>query len=244
MSGFVNDILTVQVSFATKKPFLVSTLSREQIEIDMFFNGTEVLIFGTIHSIQDINFETLTIVMVMMGPRDRVRFQYERPYDHDPFVVDDVPGFYAVLSNRELEFLAPETLKQYEIGFDQIRLTSGEETSPQRIKKFREHLLQNMKSLHLYQEDFARIRFVEGRLFKAEVSLPARLPIGTYRITLYLFEHDKISDIQELSLNIEKIGWSRRIYSLAQHFPFLYGCLAIGSAVLLGWLSHRWFRVS
>ena len=96
--------------------------------------------------------------------------------------------------------------------------------------------------ISLFQESDDAISFIGRSLFRGSVQLPVDVPIGRYTTQVFLFRNGKLLSQSQSSLQVEKVGAERMIYTLAFHYPFAYGLLAVLMAVSAGLLAWTVFR--
>jgi hypothetical protein len=72
-------------------------------------------------------------------------------------------------------------------------------------------------------------------LFRAEVSFPATVPTGEYRVDVYHVKDEWVQSVTTIPLKVGKVGLEEAIYRFAQDEPALYGLVAILVAALSGY---------
>jgi len=81
-----------------------------------------------------------------------------------------------------------------------------------------------------------------GRLFRAELPFPSRLPEGVYDVRTYLLRDGKIVAAVSRPLPVGKVGFSAQLAGWADNDGPLYGLGAIFMALLLGWAGGAVMR--
>ena len=138
----------VQAPPARAEP-LVADLSRNFIAITSGFDGTEVLLFGTIDGKGDL-------VIVVRGPDQRVVVRRKDRVagvwmNRDHLEFSGVPAYYAVASSRPLDEIArPNLLALHQIGVEALRITPLSERPAEEISAFRDALLRTRIQEGLY----------------------------------------------------------------------------------------------
>jgi uncharacterized protein (TIGR02186 family) len=220
---------------------LVTGLSGHLIAITSNFTGAELLLYGTIEQSGDV-------VIVVRGPgfaetvRKKVRIAgiwvNSRAVEFD-----DVPGYYAVLTERRLDEVAPATLlARLEIGPDNLRILALGDENDLEVAGFKQAIVRTRLRQGLYRVDTGAVTFEGRRLFRARVEFPSSVPVGTYRVEAYLIQNDRVVAAQVIPLFVDKQGMEQAVYDFAQQQPHLYGLLAVLSAILVGWIAAAAFR--
>jgi len=221
-----------------------SDLSARDIKIESNFTGAEIVVFGTVENGRTSRAAgTYDVVVVIQGPDEAiVSRRKERTLglwmNRESQTFDQVPGFYAVLSNRPLNEIAkPETLERHDIGFDsmlQSPATTPASVPAGDVRAFRDAVIRIMQDEGLYVVDGRGVTFISKSLFRATINLPADVPDGGYLANVYLFRDGKLLSLNQSQLSITKAGFERLIYSTAFDYPLLYGILAVLVAVVVG----------
>ncbi len=232
---------------------LITSLSTHQVMITSSFTGTELVLFGSIER----DAATVPrrggydIVVTVMGPRqtlvtrkkDRILGIWANAASHT-FV--DVPAYLAVLSNREIDAIAPQPILQ--------RLTVGLANFPlaQRVgisrvisvpdDTFRNALVRLRTENGLYREEANAVTFLTPNLFRAAIRLPAEVPLGTYEIDLKLFADGTNLAQTASALEVVKVGVEQFIAAAARDHAILYGLTTMALALFTGWLASVIFR--
>ncbi|HLT78261.1 MAG TPA: TIGR02186 family protein [Ferrovibrio sp.] len=220
---------------------LITDLSSHLIAITSSFTGTELLLFGAIDEPGDI-------IVVVRGPvsnavvrrkgRTLGLWLTERSVSFD-----GVPGYYAVVSNKPLEEIAPEPLLQrLQIGTDNLRFRHLGGEPPPDMADFRRAIIRQKIREGLYHEAVDAIDFLGPKLFRTELSFPSTVPVGTYRAEIYLIRNDRIVAAQSTPLFIDKHGIEQQVFDFSRQEPGVYGMVAVLLAVLAGWAAAIAFR--
>ncbi len=242
MMGFVTG------AYAQTQQPLVADLDQHQIAIRSTFTGTELLLFGAIEAAPGKSLsadERGDVVIVVRGPQSDVTVRKKSrvgPIWVNTEAVDfkNIPGFYALLSTRPLDQIAPTALlRRHELGIDRVL---GSIKIDEAHQDFRSALVRTRTKDGLFLEDHQGFRFVGGKLFRARISLPANVPVGTYKVQAFLIRDGQVAGAQFSPLFVDKVGVELQIYRLAHNLPWLYGLMAVLLAVAAGWGTAVLFR--
>ena len=220
---------------------IVSGLSDNVIEVDARFTGSEVLLFGATELEGDI-------VVVVRGPWAGVVVRRKQRIagfwvNAESVGFAGIPRYYAVASTRPLDEIAgPELLADKQIGLENLVFQAFYADSAEGTAPFRDAVLRGEQQERLYPARPGTVEFLGRRLFRVAIDLPPKLPIGRYDVTIHVIEAGAIVASQTRQFEVRKTGLSARIEGFAHDQPWLYGLLAIASALMAGWLGGYLFR--
>jgi hypothetical protein len=103
-------------------------------------------------------------------------------------------------------------------------------------------LTEAQKDRGRYLEQTSGVHISKGGLFRADIELPASVPIGEYKVNTYLLKDGKVLTSQTTSLSVTHVGVEARINHLAHERPFVYALLALISSLALGGGAAYLFR--
>ncbi len=227
---------------------LVADLDTHQIAIRSTFTGTDLLLFGAIEAAPGKSLseeERGDVIIAVHGPTADVTVRKKSRVgpiwvNTDAVEFRDIPGFYALLSTRPLENIAPPALlRRHDLGIEQVL---ADTVLDQAHMEFQRALIRSRTDEGLFIEDHQGFRFVGGKLFRARISLPANVPVGTYKVQAFLIRDGQVVGAQFSPLFVDKVGVELQIFRLAHHLPWLYGLMAVLLSVLAGWATAVIFR--
>ena len=222
------------------EPLLIA-LSTQRIEIDSNFAGTSILLFGATDVAGDV-------VVSVRGPEEPVVVRRKRQsagvwINQEAIAFRNVPGYYFVAASRPLEEIAPaEYLDRKQLGAGRLLLeaiwfdTSGD------ADEFRAALHRHRERDSLYKSEPGTVEFIDERLFRTTIDLPAHVPTGDYVVEATLVVGGEVLSTRTDALSIEKAGFSADISAFARTDEALYGVIAIALALVAGWLGSFAFR--
>ena len=222
------------------EPLLIA-LSTQRIEIDSNFAGTSILLFGATDVVGDV-------VVSVRGPEEPVVVRRKRQsagvwINQEAIAFRNVPGYYFVAASRPLEEIAPaEFLDRKQLGSQRLLLeaiwfdTSGD------ANEFRAALHRDRERDSLYKSEPGTVEFIDERLFRTTIDLPAHVPTGDYVVEAMLMVGGEVLSTRTEALSIEKAGFSADISTFARADEALYGVIAIALALVAGWLGSFAFR--
>ncbi|SLN28861.1 TIGR02186 family protein [Oceanibacterium hippocampi] len=225
---------------------LLTDISSHLVSVTSSFTGTDLLIFGAIDTVPDA--PRGDIVIVVRGPaQDVVVRRKERVagiwVNSTAFTFKSLPGFYAVAASAPLaEILSASQARRLEVGSENLRFTPEKGLGDPEAPLFKTALIRNRLRDGLFSRETATVSFLGGTLFRANIHIPANVPVGSYTASIYLFRDGDIIEGQTTSLLIQKFGVGRTIFDFAHDQPFFYALIAVLLALLSGWAAALFFR--
>lgn len=240
LAALLAGILLLAAALPAGAQTLLFDLSRPRVSITSAFSGTDILVYGALDAPADV------IVTVSGAPSRQTVLRKERVLGlwvtgaRQTF--DDVPVYYAVAATKPLAQILPAD------GVPGVALTLAERLaaieargaqrrSPAELKAFVQGLIEAKRRDGLYPEGVAPITVLAGRLFRAELQFPSRLPVGDYEITAYVLRDGQPVTAVSKPLIVSKAGFSAEISEWARDEAPLYGGFAIAMALLVGWVT-------
>lgn len=231
---------------------LVADLSSRTIKITSNFTGSEIVVFGVIQRDGRTvsRAEPYDLVIVVRGKEQKLVSRRKEQIigvwiNKHSRSYSNAPNFYALTSTRILEEIAhPNLLAKYQLGTDYLLLPSGFKPSKggMALDEFRAAALRLRRQEGLYYDDLSSISFLSENLFRSSIKIPAKIPVGQYDVSLYLFRGGALLDQITEPLNISKHGFEQVTYSLANKRSLIYGLVSVLIALLTGWFAGVVFR--
>jgi uncharacterized protein (TIGR02186 family) len=236
---------------AAAQETVVTGISTDNIALTADFDGSEVFVFGAIRREGPIPEEAgaLDIVITLSGPERPLWVRRkERRFgiwmNTEAVRIARAPSFYAVAATRPVrEILTATERLRWGIGLDQaVRRVGGHptitDTSP-----FADAVVRIKEGQGLYAQMDGEVRLVEETLFQTNFVLPANLVEGTYLAEFFLVRDRAVIHSGATTITVEKAGIERWIFNMSREQPLAYGALAVGVALLTGWLAAFAFRL-
>ena len=234
---------------AARADSLMSDLSQRLIAITSSFTGSSILVFG---AVVPEGPGRRDVVIVLRGPDQSIRVRRkDRVFgiwinaDAHPFI--GIPAYYAVAATRPLADIgATAHFARHQIGLDALRLPDrereeGEAPDPE-VTPFRDAIRRLKARDGLFNPLIVPVTFVGPSLFRAEFQFPSNVPVGSYKVEIYLFKDGDLAGANSSALFVDKTGLERWIYRSAHEYPALYGLAAIAIAAIFGWGAAIVFR--
>jgi uncharacterized protein (TIGR02186 family) len=234
---------------AADKPVLVPDISARRVDIRYTFTGAQLLLFGAIvYPGGRPPSSPADIVVVLRGPVQPILLREKQKIagiwmNADSSRFRSAPSFYAVASSRPLsELVDDRTAAIYEMGLHNLQLSPGGGALPEKERRFEAGLLELRTRHGLYSENPRGVEISNGVLYRATITIPSQVPVGTYSAETFLVDHGRVLAVATRDIQINKSGFERYVALAARRHSFLYGLIAILLSLGLGWAAAAVFR--
>jgi uncharacterized protein (TIGR02186 family) len=99
-----------------------------------------------------------------------------------------------------------------------------------------------MRRQLLYVQEPRGVGISEGVLYRARISIPARVPVGTYTAETFLIQEKRVIAGAVREIRIEKLGFERFVANAAERWSVAYGLFAVMVSLFLGWAASALLR--
>ncbi len=227
------------------KPVLVPDVSQRDIEIAYSFTGAELLLFGAIlyprGAAPGPDTPPADVVVVVKGPAQSILVR-EKEKVAGIWVnaartrYRSAPSFYAIASSRPIAALVDERTRAiYELGLSSLQLSPASGAVPAEQARFDGGLVDLKRRSGLYYEDASAVEITDGVLYRARVSIPARVPVGRFTAETFLIRDGRVLAAAVREIVIRKSGFERFVARAADRSAFAYGLAAVALSVAFGW---------
>ena len=226
------------------KPVLVPDVSARTIEIRYSFTGAELLLFGAIlYPGGRIPTEQAQIAVVVKGPVQPIVVREKQKIagiwmNADSHRFQSAPSFYAIATSEPIsELVDDRTAAIYELGLDNLQLSPGGGALPEKERRFEKGLLDLRKREGLYSENPKGVEISEGVLYRARISIPSQVPVGTYTAETFLVDDKRVLAAATREIEIGKSGFERYVALAARRHSVFYGLAAMLMSLGLGYAA-------
>src|SRR6185503_13172749 len=123
------------------------------------------------------------------------------------------PSFYAVASSRPISDLVDErTASIYELGVHNLQLSPGGESLPEKDRRFEAGLLDLRSRAGLYSEYPHGVQVTDGLLYRAVITIPSQVPVGTYTAETFLIDGGHVVAAATRDIEIDQSGFERSVW--------------------------------
>jgi uncharacterized protein (TIGR02186 family) len=247
--SFILLSLLAPFLMAADKPMLVPDISARQVQIRYSFSGAQLLLFGAIaYPGGRAPARAANIAVVLRGPVQPILVREKQKIAYiwmnaDSSRFRSAPSFYAVASSRPIRDLVDDrTASIYELGIHNLQLSPGGGSLPERERHFEAGLLDLRSRAGLYSESPHGVEITDGILYRAVVTIPSQVPVGTYTAETFLIDSGRIVAVATRDIEIDKSGFERDVWLAARRYRFAYGLACIAMSLGLGWAAAVAFR--
>jgi uncharacterized protein (TIGR02186 family) len=241
--------LLAPLLIAADKPVLVPDISARQVQIRYSFTGAQLLLFGAVvYPGGRPPDRQVDIGVVLRGPVQPILVREKQKIagiwmNADSNRFRSVPSFYAVASSRPIgELLDERTAAIYELGLHNLQLSPGGGALPEKERRFEAGLLDLRSRRNLYQENPHGVEINGSVLYRAVITIPSQVPVGTYTAETFLIDRHKVIAVATRDIQIDKSGFERYVALAARRHRLLYGLTCVFLSLFLGWAAAVAFR--
>lgn len=243
-------LLALTFLTAAEEPLLVPDVSQREVEIAYSFTGAELLLFGAIIYPGGLVPDGRTdVAVVLKGPPQSILVREKRKLagliwaNADSARFRSAPTFYAIASSRPLDKLVDErTAAIYELGLGNIHLSPASGSDPTDAQRFETGFVDLRARGELFVDRPGAVEITRDVLYRARLSIPARVPVGRYTAETFLIRDGKVIAAATRDIEVRKTGFERFVATAAVKWPFIYGLFAVVLSVGLGWGAGALFR--
>ena len=236
---------------AQAKPALIPDVSQRSIDIAYSFTGAELLLFGAVlypGGRLPAGDARTDVVVVVKGPTQPIVIREKEQVagiwvNAGRLRYRSAPSFYAVASSRPLpQLVDARTRAIYELGLDSLQLSPASAAPSEVQDRFTRGLVEQRTRAGLFYEAPHAVEITRGVLYRARVSIPARVPVGRFTAETFLIRDGRVLTAAVREIDIRKSGFERFVAQAADRHELLYGGAAVALSVLLGWGAGRLAR--
>ena len=242
-------LLLTPVLVAADKPVLVPDISARNVQIRYSFTGAQLLLFGAIvYPAGRAPDHRTDIAVVLRGPVQPILVREKQKIagiwmNADSNRFRSAPSFYSVATSRPIPDLVDErTAAIYELGLHNLQLSPGGGALPEKERRFEAGLLDLRRRQGLYAENPKGVEIADGVLYRAAITIPSQVPVGTYTAETFLIDHGKVIAAATKDIQISKTGFERYVALAARRHRLAYGTSAVALSLFLGWAAAAAFR--
>jgi uncharacterized protein (TIGR02186 family) len=231
------------------KPVLVPDVSARQVQIRYSFTGAQLLLFGAVvYPGGRAPDRPADIAVVLRGPVQPILVREKQKIagiwmNADSNRFRSAPSFYAVASSRPIADLVDQrTAAIYELGLHNLQLSPGGGALPEKERRFEAGLLDLRARQRLYSENPRGVEINDGVLYRATITIPSQVPVGTYTAETFLIDRGRVVAAATRNIQINKSGFERFVALAARRHRLAYGLTSVILSLGLGWAAAAAFR--
>ncbi len=234
---------------AADKPVLVPDISARNVQIRYSFTGAQLLLFGAVvYPGGRAPERPADIAVVLRGPVQPILVREKQKIagiwmNADSNRFRSAPSFYSVASSKPITDLVDErTAAIYELGLHNLQLSPGGGALPDKERRFEAGLLDLRRREGLYSENPRGVEITDRVLYRAVITIPSQVPVGTYTAETFLIDDGRVLAAATRDIQIDKSGFERFVAVAARRHRLLYGLTAVALSLGLGWAAAAAFR--
>jgi uncharacterized protein (TIGR02186 family) len=242
-------LLLAPALIGADKPVLVPDISARNVQIRYSFTGAQLLLFGAVvYPGGRAPTEPADIAVVLRGPVQPILVREKQKIagiwmNADSNRFRSAPSFYAVVSSRPIRDLVDDrTASIYELGLHNLQLSPGGGALPEKERRFEAGLLDLRRRQGLFSENPHGVEIADGVLYRAVITIPSQVPVGTYTAETFLIDRGRVLAAATRDIQINKSGFERYVALAARKHEGLYGLTAVALSLGLGWAAAAAFR--
>jgi len=213
---------------------LVTGMESEHVDVTVNFTGKDTLIFGALAKQGDV-------IIKVSSPDMNVDLSHKRavgPFwlDGGKLTVRKTPGLYYLLSSKPLDMIVSSAIEQqYGLHLrDALKNAEFDTAEVESMGDWKSAFIQLKKEAGLFRKIPDAVKLLEKRLFVATIQLPAKIPLGTYRLDIYLAQHGRVISHQTRHLDVHQVQLEHWVADAVNNHSWLFGILFTLFALVLG----------
>jgi uncharacterized protein (TIGR02186 family) len=239
-------VLLTPLLMAQAKPVLVPDVSQRNIEIAYSFTGAELLLFGAIlypGGRLPTGEQPTDVVVVVKGPTQSILMREKEKVagiwvNASRLRYRSAPSFYAIASSKPIARLVDDRTRAiYELGLDSLQLSPATSAPTATQDRFQKGLVDLKRRAGLYYEAPRAVEITDGVLYRARITIPARVPVGRFTAETFLIRDGRVLAAAVRDIDIRKSGFERFVARAADRSSVIYGLVAVALSVFLGWAA-------
>jgi uncharacterized protein (TIGR02186 family) len=242
-------VVAAPLLVAADKPVLVPDVSARHVQIRYSFAGAQLLLFGAVvYPGGRAPSDAASVVVVLRGPVQPILLREKKKIagiwmNADSSRFRSAPSFYAVASPKPILDLVDErTASIYELGLHNLQLSPGGGALPEKERRFEAGLLDLRTRSGLYSENPRGVDVNAGVLYRAVITIPSQVPVGTYTAETFLIDNGRVVAAATRDIQISKSGFERTVALAARRHRLAYGLACVALSLGLGWAAAAAFR--
>ena len=242
--------LLLMMAFPLRAEEIVSGVSQTDVSITTNFDGTAILVYGA--AIRDApapDWPLLQVIITIEGPQAPLVVRKKERVagiwlNRGSVQIASAPSFYAVATTGDIgDILSPAEDAKYHVTIPQtIRTVDTSVGTAEERGQYIAALQRIRAASGAYRLPQDTVLLLRQTLFRTDITLPANLVEGTYKVRIFLTRGGKVEDMQESQIDVAKAGLERALYNLAMQSPLTYGVLSLLIAMVAGWGASELFK--
>jgi uncharacterized protein (TIGR02186 family) len=212
---------------------MVTELQTEHVDVNIDFTGKDTLIFGALLKKGDVIVKVRSPdVAVALSRKSAFGFFW---LDSGKLTVRGIPGLYYLLSSRPItEIVTEEEQQKYGLHLRNALISAQLDSQTADMGDWQTALIRLKQSKGLFRKLPDAVKLLKNRLFSANIQLPASIPLGTYKVDIYLIHNNHVISHQTQHLDVHEVRLERWVATAVDAHSWLFGIAFTVFALFLG----------
>lgn len=243
--GLLSTLAVARILYP-QEPAADLRLEPTELLLGLFYSGSDVHVSGRLPDAEGA-------VLVIRGAEGTVELKIKGKVgglfwlNVGELKFERIPACYFALASGPLRVLGtPEALAEAGVGYDALAADSLGAADSDKERLFAELVkLKEKEGLFGIKENAFTLEPAEGggARFSIAVPMPSAIPEGSYSFRLVAFHGGKGELLAERVLRVQEAGTAAWIRSLSRNHGFLYGIMAVATALAAGLLTGFLFHL-
>jgi len=263
LAGPKEQMRKQQPELPSLKPKIVRDIGKETVEADVSthsiavtsgFSGTKIVIFGAVNRPFPLapDPSVYDVIVAVEGKSEPLIVRKKSNVfglwiNLGSLRFESTPSYYTMASTRPISQIADgSVLERHQIGFEHVNMTLSRNAlgirSRKEITQYQKAVIRLKRKAHLYQQQDHGVKFIGKSLFRSSFDLPADVPVGPLKASIYLFRDGNLLAQFTSHVELRREGLQRWLYDMAFNYPLFYGLMAVFFATIAGLTASAVFR--
>lgn len=219
-------------------------LAANRVDITTGFNGTQVVLFGTMRG------DNAALAVTLKGPERTIVVRRKGKVggtwvNRQSVEFRRVPSYYDYALNLGSTQMraAADLFEENRIGVNNLDFYPEDaDEDATVVESFGDALIRNMQEKGLYALRPKMPQLLGDGFFKVSFDLPPGVPTGIYTIEAMAVRDGTVLVKETKTLQVGQVGFNARVYSFAAQHSFLYGIASVLIALVAGWSAVTFLR--
>ncbi|MBI1358945.1 MAG: hypothetical protein GC155_01540 [Alphaproteobacteria bacterium] len=225
---------------AAPKPVAIAAgLAEDTVEVKVNYSGARIVLFA---DSPEANKPDTGFAVALIGPSEPQKITRNTPGGAQHFRFVSAPSVFAIGAEPEAS-ASPEVMAEAGLNVSAAALPASNYLNSPDLQTWRTAFVQLMVDRHLYSFDDAAIERLDGGLRRAKIDLPPNAPPGIYQVKAVVFRDGQKLGETTRQLTLVRGGADATLFDLSRKHGFVYGFLAILTALVVGgiasWIGRK-----
>ncbi|PZO86589.1 MAG: transmembrane family protein, partial [Micavibrio aeruginosavorus] len=213
-----------------------------RVDITTGFNGTSVIMFGTIKGGE------AGLAVTLKGPERTIVIRKKEKtagtwMNRGSVEFRRVPSYYDYALNLTGAGDTAALFGDNQIGVDYLAFYPEDaDEDPAIVESFSDALIRNMQEKGFYPLKPKVPQMLGDGFFKVSFDLPPGVPTGIYTVEAMAVRDGVVAARESKTLQVGQVGFNARVYLFAENHSLFYGIASVLIALVSGWAAFTFLR--